>query len=1184
MHHYQQHQQKITVEMLSKQLFQPQIKIDCTGMNRAGQACLTSKLYQNQARPIIIILPSVEHAEKFTDDLAFFNQPESVPLIYFPPYNILPFKYLAYHNETAAKRIKALYQLSESSIPPIVVTTVEAVLQKIIPRAEILNFAELLMSGEEIDRDQLIEKLVIGGYIRTMLVEEPGDFCVRGGIIDIFSPLYENPLRIELYGDMVDSLRFFSATGQRTISTVDEVVILPAREIILPKENLKTVIARIRKQAAAIELSSSAVREIVDRIKNEGIFPGLESLSPLIFSKPATFFDYISDEALIILSEPADLAKSAAAAWERILKNYHQARDEQRLCVEPDQLYLDWDEASALISEKIPFSFKTLPVISKAARPESQSIICEMSTYDNTDLCQQLKNSRKEENLFLPLADWVMANQAIGITSFFVFHSESQAHRLESILRAYGIELILYNSADQFKISGGHSYTQAFICFGELSSGFVWAQESVAYITESEIFGKKHHFKKKTTQKARTDLLVFEDLKQGDLVVHTSQGIGRYEGLIKLVVDRTQNDFLLIVYKDEDKLYLPVDRMSMIQKYMGVDGYKPILDKMGGKSWTRIKEKIKKSTEKMAGELLKLYAGRKVKNGVSYNIADTEMAEFVDNFPYEETVDQSKAIEDVLEDMRKPVPMDRLICGDVGYGKTEVALRASFMAVNNHKQVAILVPTTVLAEQHFAVFKARCEKYPLKIGCLSRFRSKKKQTQIIKELKDGTIDIIIGTHRLIQKDISFKSLGLFILDEEQRFGVAHKEKLKKIRNSVDVLALTATPIPRTLHLSLMGIRDISIISTPPEHRHSIMTYVSEFDDAVIIEAVRNELRRGGQIFFVHNNIHSIYKMADHLKKLVPEIKLGVAHGRLRKNELEKTMFSFFKKELDMLVCTTIIESGLDVSSANTIIVNRADRFGLSQIYQLRGRVGRSEKQAFAYLFIPKESSLSTNARKRLKVLMEHSDLGSGFQIAMSDLKIRGGGAILGASQSGHIAAVGYDMFLKLMEDSINELKGEHVVEDLEPEINLSMSTFIAETYIPDIDQRLSIYRRLAKMTELQEISGLKAEFLDRFGKLPEETANLLLKIMLKVMSIKAGVKRLDLYGKGLALHFSEVHQKKPFGIVALLESSKIQYEFTQDHILKAQLKPAATTGLLSQTKLILSNIARYVNPSETDNS
>lgn len=1182
MHYYQQkNHQKITIEMLNEQLFQRQTKIDCTGINRSGQAFLTYKLYQKQAGSIIIILPSVEHAEKFTDDLAFFSQTESVPtksaqIVYFPPYNILPFKYLAYHNETAAKRIKALYQLSESSAPLIVVTTVEAVLQKIIPKAEILNFAELLMRGEEIDRDKLIEKLVIGGYIRTMLVEEPGDFCVRGGIIDIFSPLYDEPLRIELYGDMVDSLRFFSPTGQRTLSTVDEAVILPAREIILPKENLKTVIARIREQAAAVELSSSAVREIVDRIKNEGIFPGLESLSPLIFSKLATFFDYIPDKALIILSEPADLEKSAAAARERILKNYHQARDEQRICVEPGQLYLDWDEASALISEKRPLSFKILPVLSRTAMPESQSVVCEMHTSDNSDLREQLKNSRKEENLFLPLADWVTGNQAIGITSFFVFRSESQAHRLESILRAYGIELILYNIADKVKTSA----SQAFICFGELSGGFVWAQESIAYITESEIFGKKYHFKKKTTQKARTDLLVFEDLKQGDLVVHTRQGIGRYEGLIKLVVDRSQNDFLLIIYKDEDKLYLPVDRMSLIQKYMGVDGYKPILDKMGGKSWARIKEKIKKSTEKMAGELLKLYAGRKVKKGDSYNIAGSEMAEFVDNFPYEETVDQSKAIEDVLEDMRKPVPMDRLICGDVGYGKTEVALRASFMAVNNNKQVAILVPTTVLAEQHFATFKARCEKYPLKIECLSRFRSRKNQNRIIKELKDGTIDIIIGTHRLIQKDVSFKSLGLFILDEEQRFGVTHKEKLKKIRNSVDVLALTATPIPRTLHLSLMGIRDISIISTPPEHRHSIITYVSEFDDAVIIEAVRNELRRGGQIFFVHNNIHSIYKMADHLKKLTPEIKLGVAHGRLSENELEKVMFSFFKNELDMLVCTTIIESGLDVSSANTIIVNRADRFGLSQIYQLRGRVGRSDTQAFAYLFIPKESSLSINARKRLKVLMEHSDLGSGFQIAMSDLKIRGGGAILGASQSGHIAAVGYDMFLKLMEDSISELKGQPVVEDLEPEINLAMSTFIAESYIPDIDQRLSIYRRLAKMTELQEISGLKAELLDRFGKLPEETANLLLKIMLKVMSIKAGVKRLDLYGKGLALHFSEAHQKKPFGIVDLLASSKNQYEFTRDHILKAQLKQASTTGLLSQTKLILSNIAQYVNPAE----
>jgi transcription-repair coupling factor (superfamily II helicase) len=718
---------------------------------------------------------------------------------------------------------------------------------------------------------------------------------------------------------------------------------------------------------------------------------------------------------------------------------------------------------------------------------------------------------------------------------------------------------------------------QVCVCIGQVSAGFVWPAQLLALVTGDEIFGVRQQRRKYTKPRPRTQLLDMQELKQDDLIVHDDHGIGRYGGLEKLNVAGLTNDFLVLVYKAGDKLYLPVDRMGVVQKYMGVDGVTPVLDTLGGKSWEKVKSRVKKSAEKIAGELLKLYARRKIDRGYPFSAPDTYLNEFEAGFAFEETVDQHKAIEDTLADMQRPTPMDRLVCGDVGYGKTEVALRAAFLAVNDGKQVAVLVPTTILAEQHFATFSSRFERYPVNIACLSRFRSARIQRNIVNDLKAGKVDIVIGTHRLLQKDIVFNDLGLLVLDEEQRFGVKHKEKLKKFRSSVDVLALTATPIPRTLHLSLVGVRDISIISTPPEYRKSIITYISEFDEAVIADAIKKELGRQGQIFFVHNNIQTIDKIAGKLRRLVPEVRLEVAHGRMDENHLEEVMFLFMNKEIDLLVCTTIIESGLDIASANTIIVNRADRFGLAQMYQLRGRVGRSDEQAYAYLLIPPESVLGKDAQKRLKVLMEHSDLGSGFQIAMSDLKIRGGGTILGASQSGHIAAVGYDMFLKLMENSIAEIKGEATVKALEPEINVNLSALLSEHYIPDIDQRMSAYRRLARMTELQQIAEFKSELIDRFGHMPDEAANLLLKIVLKVMAKKAGVARLDMMNQKMVLHFSESHQRNPAAMVDMIMDAPKRFELSPEYVLKARLTSHNITAQLVQAKNLLKEIAQRVN-------
>ena len=1177
--------------------------LECTGLYGAHQAWLLSRMCMSLKKPVTLVLPSWKSAEVCMEDLRFFLHKSRIPICAFPPYNTSSLKLISYPGKTAAERLRLLYRLSIGEIPRLIVTTVSALRQKLIPRNAMNAYAELLIADEETDRDHLIRKLTAGGYVRAAMVEEPGDFSVRGGIVDVFSPLYSEPLRIEMFGDMVESLRFFSASDQRSLENVSEAVIVPARETILWPDETDVFVNRVRKHAALSDIPLKNVKNLVDQIKNEGIFPGMESLLPLLYPEPDTFFDYIPENSLIVLSEPDSLEKAMTEEDSQAQENRLHAVSEGQFFMAPEQICLDQSETKKLLWRNKPLILKDLKVSASPPSEADSHPIFDFSIENNLRMREELKEHRDEDFPLKPLSDWITQKQTSDYAVFLVCGTRSAAERLADLLSPYGISC---KPADGFPESPEKG--RVFICIGSLSSGFVWPSEALAFITESEIFGPGRSRKKKSARRVRTELLTFENLNAGDLVVHSEHGIGRYEGLIKLKLNGSEGDFLRILYKDDDRLYLPVDRMTMVQKYMGVDGINPILDKMGGASWGKIREKVKKSVEKIAGELLKIYAERSVNQGTAFDLSNYDFQGFEAGFPYEETPDQRKAIEDVLSDMARAEPMDRLICGDVGYGKTEVALRASFVAVNNFRQVAVLVPTTVLAEQHFETFSGRYEDFPVKVACLSRFRSAKEQREIIEGLKAGKIDIVIGTHRLLQKDIAFKSLGLIILDEEQRFGVKHKEKLKAMKSTVDVLTLTATPIPRTLHLSLMGIRDISLISTPPEDRHAIITHVSEYDDSIVAEAIRRELGRRGQIFFVHNHVETIGKTADHLRELVPEIRADIAHGQMNEDELERVMLRFTNKETDMLVCTSIIESGLDVPSANTIIINRADCFGLSQMYQLRGRVGRAGEQAYAYLFIPRESTLSKDARKRLKVLMEHSDLGAGFQIAMSDLQIRGGGTILGASQSGHIAAVGYDMFLKLMEEAVANIKGETVTEDLEPEISIPFSAYIPEEYIPDIDQRLTAYRRLSKMDSLKEISDFKAEMEDRFGPLPEEGVNLLLKIMLRVLCVKAGVKKLDLFTriipqpapmpakKGwksapakaapqsppvaetlLSLHFSQKHQKNPWGIADMIVSQKQGFEFTPDHVLKARLSGTGSGSVLSQAKNILKEIAGHVN-------
>jgi len=1117
------------------------------GGDGSHKAYLSAGLFDSLTTPLVVILSDQKQALSFIEDLHFFMPGEKEKIIYFPGYNILPFKSLSYHRETSSLRLAALSKILESgSKKYLLVTYIDTLMQQLIPKKSINDFLELVITNEEIDRDQLVLNLEAGGYSRVSLVEDPGEYSVRGGILDLFSPGEKKPVRIEFFGDLVESIRYFSPFTQRGTKELCETIILPATEAIISKEQLPHILARLRHAGTLAGLTADQTREYVNETRESGRFPGIESMLSIVYEHLDSLFDYLPGQAAFLLDSPENLESKAMEFENKALHNYKSVTDENRLCVKPDSIYLNWDQVKDRIKEHKQIAFKQ--ILLETDKENFQ--VLPFDYQDNLELSASLKRGGMDENPLKPLVDWFENHLNQGLAVLCVVSQDAQAKRLSSLLSPYGIQPVLCQSFDQLKplLSG------VYYIIGGLSTGFVLPGENFALVTENEIFGKKRIRRQKSQHRdLKTEFIAPEELKNNDIVVHMEHGVGRYEGLCNLNISGISQDFILIVYQDNDKLYLPVDRIEMIGKYIGVDGYNPVLDKIGSKNWIKSKAKAKEEVEKLAADLLDLYASRKVNNGFAFSLPDNYYNDFEASFPYEETRDQLKAIDDVHLDMESNIPMDRLVCGDVGYGKTEVAIRAAFKAVNDGKQVAVVVPTTILAEQHLLTFKERFANYPVQIECLSRFRSRKEQARILKRMDAGLVDIVIGTHRLLQKDVEFKSLGLLVLDEEQRFGVKHKEILKKKRSTVDVLALTATPIPRTLHLSLTGMRDISVITTAPADRQPIVSYISKYEDSIIKDAVERELARNGQIFFIHNNIKSIFKIADEIQKIVPHAKVGVAHGRLSETELEKVMFQFVNLEINVLVCTTIVESGLDIPSANTMIINKAERFGLSQIYQLRGRIGRGDNQAYAYLFISDESKLTKDAKKRLSALMEYKDLGSGFQIAMKDLQIRGAGTALGASQSGHIAAVGYDMFLKLLDQAVHDLKGEDAIEPLDPEINASMSSGFPDVYIESVEQRLTLYRRLSRLTKVSDISDMKKELLDRYGKLPKEAENMLLKIMLRIFAIKAGVKRLDINPNSLILSFSMEHLKMPLESMDSILKPMVSYKFVKKETIQIQL-------------------------------
>ncbi len=1135
--------------------------ITATGLTGSSPAYLLAKLLQESSDLFLVVTADSEAAEELLRELRFFAaRPEEI--LHFPAWDVPPLEAASPHADITGERLNTLFRLTGKQAR-VVVAPYAAVVQKVLPRQTLGDLSQYLVAGEEILREELLEKLVKLGYSPVPLVEDRGAFAARGGILDIFPPNLPSPVRIEFFGDFVETIRTFDPISQRSLQPLEELVLLPSREVILAPEVMKHFSGRLKRLGDASDIPVPRRRELVEQLNSSIYPPGIENLLPLFHGPLETLFDYTGAAAVTVVLDP-EAIDEARQEWLHLLTTARSSALEKELiiCEAAGQFLID----EANLPERFPGRQLLLPRLELLTMDTAESV--NFAVEQNSDL--KLAITPDGEGVLKPLAERLTGWLAAGMKIYVPCHQQGQAERLLNLLDHYGLPLAISSrtfAAEEFRRDKGIA-----ILTGEISRGFRMPAAGTIVIAEEELFGKRVRRRGVSEMKKKQILTSLAELKPGDHMVHLDFGVGLYLGLQHLELSGVAGDFLLLEYAGGDKLYLPVDRMALVQRYVGAEGLEPRIDRLGGASWDKAKAKAREAVAEMAEELLEIYAARAVQKGFAFSPPDALYREFEAAFAWDETPDQMAAIDDVLQDMMSERPMDRLICGDVGYGKTEVAIRGAFKAVMDGRQVAVLVPTTILAQQHLESFRERFKDYPVTVEMLSRFRSPKEQKAILADAAAGRLDVIIGTHRLLQKDVQFRELGLLIVDEEQRFGVTHKERLKKFRATLDIMTLTATPIPRTLYMSMMGIRDLSIIDTPPVDRLAIKTYVARFSEELIREAVMRELRRGGQIFFVHNRVQSIGLMAEHLGRIVPEAKIAVAHGQMKEGELEKVMLGFMHGETNLLLCTTIIESGLDIPSANTLIVNRADAFGLAQLYQLRGRVGRAKVRAFAYFLIPAEGSIAADSRERLKILQDISELGAGFRIATHDLEIRGAGDILGAKQSGQIAAVGFELFTELLEEAIQRLKGGDLTEKVEPEIKLRVPAFIPENYVRDANQRLVLYKKLTQISSEEEVTDIQAELVDRYGKPPLAVEYLLELMKLRLVFKKLLVKEAEFDGKRLIFSFHEKTPVSPDLIIGLIRSQPKKYQFTPDFRLIAELGDTTFDGVLLESRNLLKKL------------
>ena len=1138
-----------------------------TGLNSSAKSLLVPELQKAAGRPLIVIVKNNEAADEMLPVMQAFAEltggASAESIVSIPTRDVLPFQNLSPHPEIQEQRAIALWKIA-SSAASIVIAPIAATAARLRSAEFYGDLARTVRRGETLDTTVLIQHLNAVGYNSTDVVEMPGEYALRGGILDVYSPETDRPLRIELFGDEIESIRKFDPGTQRSSSPADEAVLLPLSETPVSEELLGSIHARLSGK----RLSGS--EEIIEQAVRAGgvtVFPGWEFYAA-VAGASGTIFDLLPN-ASVIADEPELLKTEFDSVWEKIAEAHE--RSGVGNLVRPEELYVPPEEWWATLQALPGADFEHLGV-TRSDEIETVELHSQPSPRFHGSIPHMLEEVKKQ------LAE----NRRVIVAA----PNTGELERLADFFTEYGVSFRLGS-----RTRGGESYADETAYFaGELLT----ATLVKAYIPDGTIlpdaglaiFGTRDLFDESESvvsrpqrQKSKTSAFLsdFRDLQVGDYVVHVEHGIGQYQGLKEINQGDGNAEFMVLEYADAAKLYVPLTRLDLVQKYRSAEGVKPVLNHLGTAAWAKTKARVRKAMKDMTEELLKLYAQRKAAEGHAFPPDNQWMREFEDAFEYSETDDQNQAIKDVKRDMESQQPMDRLLCGDVGYGKTEVAMRTAFKAINDNKQVAVLAPTTVLAFQHFETFKQRFAAFPVNIEMISRFRSAKQQKEILQKVEAGKIDILIGTHRLLSKDIKFTDLGLLIVDEEQRFGVRHKERLKQMRKEVDVLTMSATPIPRTLHMSMVGLRDMSVIETPPKDRIAIQTVVASWDEKLIRSALEQELERGGQIYFVHNRVDTIWEIAAKLREMVPRSRIIVGHGQMSEGELEKVMLKFMRHEADILVATTIIENGLDIPLCNTILINRAERFGLSELYQLRGRVGRSNRRAYAYLLIPAEIELTPIARRRLAALKEFSDLGAGFKIAALDLELRGAGNLLGGEQSGHIEAIGFDLYTQMLEQAVREIKGE-AEPQAQAQINLGLNIRIPFNYVPEENQRLRLYKKIAGIETERQLTDAESELRDRYGEPPAPVRQLLQYAALRLQAVQAGVTNVERKRDLVTIKFREDAPIDP-GKLAAFVSSQRGAQFLPDGTLKFSAKALGAQELLEQIQNLLSQLAESVSPS-----